>query len=433
MPAREPAEPFIVGATHRSSPATLRDRLFIDDAAAPSLFERLAAAGVGQALVLSTCDRVEVQGVSDSPAAAAERVREILAARAGADAAEIADQFEILTGDAAARRIFAVAASLESQVIGEPQVLGQVKQGHRLAGRHGMVGPELESLLRAAYGAAKRVRGETSIAERPVSMAASAVRTARDLHGDLSGCGGLIIGLGDMADLIGGQLRLAGLGRMTMTGPSRRGESEARRLGCHYLPLDRLDEALVDADIVVTAAGTGRYLVTADTMARALKSRKRRPVLLLDCGAPGDVDPAVDRLDGAFRYTPDDLERVAREGRANREAAAEEAWSIVEAEVATWRRSRAERGAVPALVALRRQFEAARDEVLAAGPHLSAEEATRRLVNRLLHSPSEALRKLAADGGEDPAAMTRAMERLFGLDDAESAVAENEGEDEDER
>ncbi len=409
-------EPFIVGATHRSSPMALRDRLFVDDAAAPSLFERLGKQGIRQALVLSTCDRVEVQGMSDTPDAAAGAVRDILAARAGAGVADIADQFEILTGDVAARRIFAVAASLESQVIGEPQVLGQVKQGHRLAGRHGMIGPELEALLRAAYGAAKRVRSETPIAERPVSLAASAVQTARDLHGDLVERGGLLIGLGDLGDLIGGQLRLAGLGRMTLTGPSRRTEAEARRLGYHYAPFDSLEDALVDADIVVTAAGAGRFLVTAACMEQVLAKRRQRPVLLLDGGVPGDVDPAVDRLDGAFRYTPDDLERVAREGRANREAAADKAWEIVDAEVAAWRRSRAERGAAPAVAALRRQFEAARDEILAAGPQLSAEEATRRLVNRLLHGPSTALRELAAAGSDDAATAARTVERLFGLE-----------------
>ncbi|MCK5273909.1 MAG: glutamyl-tRNA reductase, partial [Alphaproteobacteria bacterium] len=233
MSANGPAfEPFVVGATRRSSTLALRDRLFIDDAAAPDFYRRLAEAGVIQAIMLSTCDRVEVQGMSEAPAAAIDAVREILAARAGEDPTEIATQLETLNGDEAVRRIFAVAASLESQVIGESQVLGQVKEGHRLAGRHGMVGPALESLLQAAYAAAKRVRNETEIAERSVTLASSAVQIARDLHGDLSGSTGLILGLGDMGDLIGGQLRLAGLGGTILTGPSRCTEVEARRMGC---------------------------------------------------------------------------------------------------------------------------------------------------------------------------------------------------------
>ena len=414
-------EPFVVGATHRSSSLSLRDRLFVDDDAAPVLFERLAEAGIAQALVLSTCDRVEIQGMALSPTAAIEATRRILAARAGREVSEIAEMLECLTGDEAVRRIFAVAASLESQVIGEPQVLGQVKQGHRLAGKYGMVGPELESLLQSAYGAAKRVRGETPIAERPVSLAACAVQTARDLHGDLGRCTGLIVGLGDMGDLIGGQLRLAGLGRTILTGPSRRSEAEARRTGCHFAPFDSLDDTLADADIVVTASGAGRTLISAAAAEQALKRRRRRPILVIDGGVPGDVDPAVDKLDGAFFYTLDDLERIAREGRATREEASSAAWDIVGEEAAAWRRSRMERGAVPALVALRRHFEAVRDEIVAADPDMDAAEATRRLVNRLLHGPSEALRDMAAAGGEearDPVALARLLERLFGLDGA---------------
>jgi glutamyl-tRNA reductase len=421
MPANGPAlEPFVIGATRRSSTLALRDRLFIDEAAAPDFYRRLTESGVTQAIMLSTCDRVEVQGMAEVPVPALEAVREILAARAGEDPGEMAAQLETMTGDEAVRRIFAVAASLESQVIGESQVLGQVKEGHRLATRHGMVGPALESLLQAAYAAAKRVRNETEIAERSVTLASGAVQIARDLHGDLSGSTGLILGLGDMGDLIGGQLRLAGLGGTILTGPSRRTEAEARRMGCNFVPFEELEDALADADIVVTAAGTGRFLITVEAMEQALRRRKRRPVLILDGGVPADVEPAVHDLDGAFVYTLDDLEQVAREGRANREAAAAEAWKIVEAEADGWRRSRAERGAVPTLVSLRNRFEAMRDEILAADPNADAAEATRRLVNRLLHRPSEALRELAAEtGGEaEKQAAARMVERLFGLPDA---------------
>ncbi|MDH3229203.1 MAG: glutamyl-tRNA reductase [Alphaproteobacteria bacterium] len=430
MPAHEPAEPFVVGATHRSSTIALRDRLFIDDAAAPDLFKRLADAGVGQAIVLSTCDRVEVQGMSGTPLEAIDTVLGIFADRAGEEIAAIAGEIDSLTGNPAVRRIFGVAASLESQVVGEPQVLGQVKAGHRLAARYGMVGPELETLLQAAYMVAKRVRTETPIAERSVTLASGAVQIARDVHGDLSGVNGLILGLGDMGDLIGGQLRLAGLARTVLTGPSRRSEAEARRTGCNFTPFEALDDALVEADIIVTASGAGRYLVTAEAMERALKRRRHRPVLVIDGGVPGDVDPAVHELDDAFVYTLDDLELVARENRAGREAAAEDAWRIVDAAVAAWRRSRAERDAVPTLVALRHRFEAIRDEVLAADPGADADEATRRLVNRLLHAPSKALREVAGDAGKGVEDTARVVAHLFGLAGEDSGEDEIENENE---
>jgi len=426
MPAHGPAEPFVVGATHRSSGLALRDRLFIDDSAMPDLFRRLREAGIRQAIVLSTCDRVEVQGMSESPREAIDTVCGIFADRAGEEPAAIAGEIDVLSGDAAVRRIFGVAASLESQVIGEPQVLGQVKAGHRLAARYGMVGPQLETLLQAAYMAAKRVRTETPIAERSVTLASGAVQLARDLHGELTEVQGLILGLGDMGDLIGGQLRLAGVGRMVLTGPSRRSESEARRMGCNFVPFEALDDALAEADIIVTASGSGRYLVTAEAMSRALQRRRHRPVLVIDGGVPGDVEPSVHDLEDAFVYSLDDLEMVARRNLAGREAAAEDAWRIVDEAVAAWHRSRAERDAVPTLVALRDRFDAIRDEVLAADPKADANEATRRLVNRLLHAPSTALRDVAASAGEDVDEAVRVINRLFGLGGEDPAVDENE-------
>ncbi len=430
MPAHGPAEPFVVGATHRSSGIALRDRLFIDDAAVPDLFRRLAAAGVRQAIVLSTCDRVEVQGVSEEPRRAIDAVSAILADRAGEEVAAIAREIDTLTGESAVRRIFGVAASLESQVIGEPQVLGQVKAGHRLAARHGMIGPELETLLQAAYMVAKQVRTETPIAERSVTLASGAVQLARDVHGDLSEVNGLILGLGDIGDLIGGQLRLAGVARMMLTGPSRRTEAEARRMGCNFTPFHALDDALAEADIIVTASGAGRYLVTTEAMERALRRRRYRPVLVIDGGVPGDVEPTANDLDDVFVYTLDDLESVARENRAEREAAAADAWRIVDAAVAAWRRSRAERDAVPTLVALRERFEAIRQEVLAADPRADAGEATRRLVNRLLHAPSIALRDVAANAGEDVDEAARVVDRLFGLSGDGDAATGSEAEGE---
>jgi len=432
MPANGPAEPFVVGATHRSSGIALRDRLFIDDSAAPDLFRRLKETGIRQAIVLSTCDRVEVQGMSETPLEAIDTVCGLFADRAGEAATAIAAEIDALSGDAAVRRIFGVAASLESQVIGEPQVLGQVKAGHRLAARYGMVGPELETLLQAAYMSAKRVRTETPIAERSVTLASGAVQLARDLHGDLTEVQGLILGLGDMGDLIGGQLRLAGVGRMVLTGPSRRSESEARRMGCNFVPFEALDDALAEADIIVTASGSGRYLVTAEAMQRALQRRKHRPVLVIDGGVPGDVEPSVHDLDDAFVYTLDDLEMVARQNLAGREAAAEDAWRIVDEAVAAWRRSRAERDAVPTLVALRGRFEAIREEVLAAAPGIDADEATRRLINRLLHAPSTALRDVAANSDEDVDEAVRVISRLFGLArDDRAAEASEPGIEED--
>lgn len=411
-------QPVVVGFGHRTTPAGLRDRLFIGDRELGGVLAELRAAGITQAVILSTCDRVEVQGAAADPAAFAQAVLRILAARSGLAADDLGAQAHYHVGAEALRHVFAVASALDSQVVGEPQVLGQVKEAHRRSRDAGLIGPELDVVLQAAYAAAKRTRSETALGERPVTLASAAVQVARDVHGDLAGCSALLVGSGDMGELLVEHFRGAGLKRFAVTGPNAaRSEALARLLDCHMTEFAPLLPALVPADVVITAAGTGRIILPADTVADALRRRRRRAMLLLDVGVPADIDPAVDPLDGAFRYDLDDLERVAMSGRASRETAAADAWTILEAELAAFMRERAGRGAAPAITALRRHFEAQRARVLieAGG---DAVRATELLINRLLHEPSEALRRLAAEAAADPAAR-RATERfvfeLFGM------------------
>jgi glutamyl-tRNA reductase len=294
-------------------------------------------------------------------------------------------------------------------------VLGQVKESHRIAQAAGMTGPTLEAVLQGAYAAAKRVRNETSVAEQPVSIVASALMVARGLHGALDGSTGLLIGLGEMSELLGSELRDAGLEDLVVIHASAaRAEAAAHRLHCHFRPWEQLEAALAEADIVVAASGSGQYTITPELAEQALRRRRRRPILFIDAAVPGDVDPAVDKLDGAFVYDLGDLERVARAGKATREGTAVAAWRIVGEEIESFLRQRAERAAVPAVNALRRHFEAVRAQILAQGG-LDAEAATRLLVNRLLHDPSEVLRAAAA-GTSDGDALDESVVRLFRLE-----------------
>ncbi len=381
----------------------LRDRLFIDEAMMPRTLDRLRTAGLGQAIILSTCDRIEIQGMHPDAERMATVIRDDFSATSNVGGDEIIDQSYAHFDDTAVRHIFAVAASLDSQVIGEPQVLGQVHAAHRLSVDCGMMGPEFEAVLQAAYGVAKRVRTETQITRRPVSIASAAAQVAQDLHGDLSRCRVLIIGLGEIGELIHDHMRQAGLRDAALTGPSQRVEGAARRAGMHFTPFEDLARELAMSDIVVSAAGTGQRIVTADVVEGVLRARRRRPILFLDGGVPSDMDAAIERHDGAYLYTLDDLEQVALEGRTQRQEASADAWRLVDDGVAAWRRRRAERDAVPAVIALRAYFEQARQDVRAEHPNADADEATRLLVNRLLHRPSTALRDLAANeesGGE---------------------------------
>ena len=417
---------IVIGANHRSSSLATRDRLFVEDKAVGFVLGRLRQAGVRQAALLATCDRVEVQAVHVDPALATQVIVDALSEHGGIPDEELRPQLYVLRGKEAVRHTFAVAASLGSQVIGESQVLGQVKASHRLAREAGTCGPVLDQLFQAAFNVAKRARTETAIGEGPVSIAASAVQMARDLHGDLARRSGLLIGVGEMGCLIAEGFAAGGLNDMTVVHTSeRRAESVAGQLDCHFAAFDNLAEAMERADVVVTAFGARRYVVTADMVTAALRRRRKRPIFFVDGGLPGDIDPAVNRIEQAFLYDLADLERVAMEGLASRETEARSAWRIVDEEVANYLHGRAERAAVPALRRLRRHFEEVRETALAdAGG--DAERATRLLINRLLHGPSRAIKAIAAESDAEltgqssgaPAefeALEGMLNRLFGL------------------
>ncbi|MEQ8601806.1 MAG: glutamyl-tRNA reductase [Marivibrio sp.] len=427
------ARPYSVGATHRTADARLREALFVEDAVLDETYQALIAAGLAPAAMISTCDRVELHGVSPEPEAAALKAEAFLAERAGVSPARMEGAVYRLYDADAVHHLYRVAAALESQMVGEAQVLGQLKASVARAQAAGAIDSDADRLFQNAFQVAKRVRSQTRIGEGAVSVAAAAVRVAGDLFGDLSRRRGLLIGLGEAAEVMLEQFERAGLTHFDQTGPARRTERQAVRAGRNFAPFDRLEEALAGADVVVTAGGLGRYLIDRAALEAALKRRKRRPMLILDCGVPSDVDPAVDALDEAFRYTLADVEKLAERGQLDRRAEAEEAARMVEAAVVEWRRAQAEREGIPVLIALRDHFEETRAQVLQAHPRADAEEATRLLVNRLLHRPSEALRAIAGDGEaadlRDTVTVNRVLARLFGVGPAAEAAQDNENED----
>jgi glutamyl-tRNA reductase len=407
---------LLVGASHRGATAALRERLFLDHGAAPAILQRLKQEGFAQALAVVTCDRCELYVFHDNPDRGAARLREVLATTAGLAPELVSAQLFERRGVTALRHLFSVAASLDSPVLGEPQVLGQLKANHRAAIEAGLIGPELEAMLQAAYLAAKRVRNETPLAEQPVSMATAAIDVARELFGDMGRCSALLLGIGEMGEMMATELQKGGLARLTVMHPvTARAEMLARRLSGHFRDWADLDAALAGADIVIAALGTGRVAITRTAVKAALKARRQKPMLLFDAALPPDIDLAVGELDDAFRYDLDDLERLAMEGRSSGGNAAETAARILAEETAGFETRRAERAAVPALTALRARFEAERQRALAEAGG-DAEEATRRLVNRLLHGPNTALKAIAAEG-RDASSLTALIERLFGLEE----------------
>ncbi len=402
----------VAGIDHRTAPADLRDRLQIDDEAMPGVLGSMRKSGFAEAIVLSTCDRSVVIGLADGTDVATVP---LLATAAGLPASDLPAGLK-LVDEEAEDYLFAVASALDSQIVGEPQVLGQLKAAHRIAQDLGYAEAGLAPVLDAAYGAAKRVRSETRIAEGPVSMATACARLCRDLHGDLSRTSALAIGPGDMTALLVEQLRAAGLREVVcVAARRRRAEGLAQRLSGHVGDIADLPRLLAGADIVVAGQGDGRYVVTREAAEQALKARRRKPIFFADAAVPRDVEPKVETLDGAFVYDLDDLERVAAEGRAGREAEVVRARAILAEEIGRYRAGRAERRGISAVTRLRRRFETERDKALAETG--DAARATELVIHRLLHAPSERLRRIAADEGE--AGAEAALKRLFGDDEEE--------------
>ena len=417
---------IVVGASHRTSPEAMRDRLFIAEEDVARLLHGICAADFTNAVALSTCARTEIFGLASDMTSARESAVSALAELGGVDVKDLSPQTYFYEAEDALRHLLRVSASLDSPIIGEPEVTGQFRDAVRAAETRGFLGAELNSIVQAVYRTSKRVRTKTVIGQRSVSIAACATQVASDVQGDLARVKALLITGGEMGELIADHLRNEGLSQLTLMARSRaRAEISARRYDCHFAVLDDLPKMLSDADIVITSLGAGQYLFSPEGVSAALAARRLRPMLFIDAAIPSDVDPAVNDLEGAFAYSLDDFERIALEGRFQRDEALAEAELIIEEGLHEYLHAAAERNAVPAVLALRQHFENIRQSVLAdVGDDTKIDEVTRRLTNRLLHNPSEALRNLATvECGTGPE-MERLIKLLFNLCDNEDNTRE---------
>ena len=391
---------LLAGVDHHTAGQGLRDRLFVDEPALPDFYRRLAEAGLAEAVLLSTCDRVVVVGMSDHPAAGVAAIRRTLADTAGTPEQALEGSFFARNGGDALNHIFSIAASLESQVPGEPEVLGQVKKAYRQAGLVTATGGDLGRVFETAFAVAKRVRNETPIGENAVSMAAAAAQVAREVLGRVEDATALVIGAGEIGVLVAEKLKSQGLVDIWVADPVEpRADALAARLGAHRLAMGEITESLHKMDAVLSGLGGAVPVITREAAAGALKRRRFKPIFMLDAAVPADIEPAVARLDEAYLFTLHDLERIALAGQEKRSRAALDARLIIDDEVAAFTMAQDFRAAAPSVMALRAHFEAIRAAVLQENPRLSADEATRLLVRRLLHGPSERLRMLAAEKG----------------------------------
>jgi glutamyl-tRNA reductase len=402
----------LVGLSHHSAPVEIRERVALDlDAAAA--FARSLAGADGEAVCLSTCNRTEVYSTGEADEAATA-----LGVLAGRD---LDDALYRLGDEAAALHLFRVAAGLDSLVPGEGEILGQV----RAAYESGRSGPLLDRVFREALHVGKRVRTETAIGESPASVSSAAAALAQQVFGDLDGRHVLLVGAGKIGELAAQALASRGA-RIVLVAHRTldRATDVARRFGGEALPLDRIEDQLARADVVVAATSAPEVVVTREQVAAALPARRGRPLFLIDIAVPRDLDPAINELDGCYLYDIDDLEAVVAETLAGRRREAERAEALVAEAAGRFRDWRASLDVVPAIQSLRARAEEIRAAELAKlEGRLSDEErrtvesVTAQLVNKLLHLPTVRMKRAAA--AADGHAYVDVVRDLFGLEEPE--------------
>ncbi len=432
------SELFVVGISWRTAPVAVREKLaFPEEEIADSLRALTAAHPVAEALLVSTCNRVEVYGVSKPGADATGPVRRFLAQRRGLAPAEVADVLYDRRGGDAVQHIFKVASALDSLVLGEAQILGQLKAAYSTAGTAGTSGPVLGRCLERAFGVAKRVRTETSIARGAANVSTVAVDLAKRVFGDLTGKHVLVIGAGKMSRLAARHLYASGAHEIAVTNRSpEKAAALAAEIDGVARPWEQLEQLLVTADIVISSTGAREPILTKALFKKVTKQRKWRPVFVIDIAVPRDAEPKIGEFDGVFLYDIDDLEKVVHANLAERAKAGEHATRIVEHEAAQFEQWLRAQGVVPTIRALRERF----NSVASAELDKAIDQLTRRehspqqhreamqrvvqlIVNKLLHAPTTALREAPAD---EASLRAQVLCELFGIEPVEGDERESQ-------
>jgi len=397
-----------LGLNHQTAPLALREQVaFVPEEvgqAISRLCERFGEArhgGLSEAAIVSTCNRTELYCAVEEPDVVARQLTNFLADQKQLDRAEIARASYLRPRADAVRHAFRVASGLDSMVLGEPQILGQMKQAERLARDAGGMGLLLNHLFQRTFAVAKEVRSQTEIGAQSVSMAAAAVRVAERIFGSLTDSSVLFVGAGEMIELTATHFAARQPKAMAVANRTiERAYALAARLHGQALRLAQLPEVLSKFDIVVSCTASSLPIIGLGLVERAIKARRHRPMFIVDLAVPRDVEPEVARLNDVYVYTVDDLGRIVASGNESRQAAVAQAETIIETRVhdfESWLRTRA---AVPAIQGLRaraedlrsREMERARRR-LAAGdaPEAVLEQMSQALTNKFLHAPISAL------------------------------------------
>ena len=416
----------ILGLNHNTAPVEIREQvIFAGDECVRAVRALVALPGIREAIALSTCNRTEFYVEAEPGGDRALRSWLLQDQALGADAGQA---LFALDHEAAIRHLFRVACGLDSMVLGEPQILGQLKDAFRLAEQSGTVGRQLNRLFQHTFSVAKKVRTDTEIGTSPVSVAYAAVTLANQFFSGFSQHTALLIGAGATIELVARHLTGKGIGRLFVANRDvERARNLATLFGGFALPLSELDGTLPEADIMISSTASPDVVVTLEQMKRAVRQRRRKPIFAVDIAVPRDFDPAIRELDDVYLYSIDDLDQVILEGQSNRKAAVADANRILEEETRRYLDIERAKAVAPVITALRDHGELLREEVLRQGKRrlergAPAEEVLEyvasSLLKKLLHQPSVRLREA---GEADDARFVAAVRELFGLTRDESA------------
>lgn len=421
----------LVGLSHHTAPIDVRERIGISRSMVPGALDKLAQDGCDDAVLLSTCNRTEVYAIAADPTDMGERIVACLADYRGVSRDEIDSALYVRTDADAARHLFRVAAGLDSLVVGEPEILGQVKDAYKVASEERGTGSVINRLFHGAFAIGKRVRTDTGLAEGALSLSYAAKTLARKIFGELRSQHMMVFGAGEMARLCALHFHeqvasLSIAARSHERGEALAGEVAGRVVGWN----DRFD-ALTGADILVSATGANDVVLTRADMRRVLAVRRGRPVFIVDLAVPRDVAADVGSLEEVFLYNIDDLRGIVQENLARRQEAVEKAERLVNDEVTAWFGWLRSRAAIPTVVALRSRFERVRQtelerlapKIAGLGPEARerVDEITRLMIEKLLLTPTEQLK--AIDDRETMDTYSSALRRLFALDDEQAAAS----------
>ncbi len=419
----------LAGLNHRTAPVQIREKLAFRMDEIPAALVRMQERGAKEALILSTCNRVEITAALEDATPAESLFDTVLDLRTGLSSESVRPHVYVYENRDAIRHLFRVAGSLDSMIVGEPQILGQLKQAYAQARDHGAVGSVLETLITRALHVAKRIRSETEIGHNAVSVSYAAVELAREIFGSLTKKRVLIVGAGKMSEGTARHLLRGGASEIFITNRTEdRAQEMAGLFHGQVIPYESFPHRLAEMDIVITSSSAPGFVLTREMVRRSIEARKHQPVFLIDIAVPRNIDPFVQELEHAFLYDIDDLQRLTDKNLQMRREVAEQAEAIVQEEVERIEARLRERDVVPTIVSLQEQLELIRKEGLAryrgrlgnltSEQEQALEALTRAIVNKIAHGPISEMRRQAADKtGEErrEAEFVSVVRRMFRL------------------